>query len=137
MNIQQSVTTCFRKYATFHGRASRSEYWWFVLILVPITVVVYIVNEIAWVIIILPLFLPYIAVSFRRLHDMGRSGWWYWMPVAVGTFGDILTWRYGATVALTNSLLTLSSLAIMVYWLVSPGDAEANRFGEPPVPVES
>ena len=125
-----------RKYATFDGRASRSEYWWFVLVFVPAFVVTDFVREIAWLIVTLAFILPYAAVSFRRLHDVGRSGWWFWMPVAVGTFGDILVWRYGGVVALTSLLLALASSVIMVYWLVLPGEAEANRFGKPPIPVE-
>ena len=127
-----------RKYATFDGRASRSEYWWFSLFFGPVTVVTYFVSEIAWFIVTLALVLPYVAVSFRRLHDVGRSGWWYWMPPAVSTmFGDILMWQYGSmAMLLTMLLLVLGSMAIFFYWLVLPGDAEANRFGKPPVPVE-
>ena len=136
MNFQQSVTTCMRKYATFDGRASRSEYWWFLLIVLPTTVVADLVSEIAWFIVTLALILPYIAVSFRRLHDTDRSGWWFWMPAAVGTFGDIMVLRYGGAMSLASLLLALASTAIMVYWLALPGDAEANHFGEPPIPVE-
>lgn len=139
MNFQQSVKTCMRKYATFDGRASRSEYWWFVLVfVVPAFVVTDLVREIAWLIVTLALMLPYVAVSFRRLHDVGRSGWWFWMPPAASTFGDILIWQdRGMAMLLSNLnlLLAFASAAIMFYWLVSPGDAEANRFGEPSVPA--
>ena len=94
------------------------------------------VGEIAWRIAALALIAPYAAVSFRRLHDVNRSGWWFWMPPAAATFGDILVWRYGGAVSLVSMLLAIASFAVMVYWLALPGDAEANRFGEPPIPVE-
>ena len=68
----EAIKVCFSKYATFEGRASRSEYWYFALFsfilgLIPV------VNYIA----ALALLIPGLAVAVRRLHDTGRSGWWY------------------------------------------------------------
>lgn len=135
MNFQQSVTTCMRKYATFTGRASRSEYWWFFLFFVLIYLVARFSGETAELIALLVLLLPFLAVNFRRLHDVGRSGWWYWMPPALITAGDILIWRIGRGIAVIDIFvfLGLFSLAVMIYWMVSPGDTEANRYGEPPI----
>ncbi len=135
MNFQQSVTTCMRKYATFGGRASRSEYWWFFLFVVLIYLVALFSGETAEIIALLVLLLPILAVNFRRLHDVGRSGWWYWMPPALTAAGDILTWRIGRGIAIIDIFvfLGLFSLAILFYWMVSPGDTGANRYGEPPV----
>lgn len=71
MGFLEAVKACFGKYATFEGRARRSEYWWFALLsfvlgLIPV------INWIAG----LALLLPSIAVGVRRLHDTGRCGWW-------------------------------------------------------------
>ncbi|MBL4616372.1 MAG: DUF805 domain-containing protein [Robiginitomaculum sp.] len=95
MNFGESISTCFRKYFTFYGRASRSEYWWFMLFTVLAGIVLPIIDmsvfEIiearvfAWTVAdILPfstifnivVFVPTIAVTARRLHDTSRSGWW-------------------------------------------------------------
>ncbi len=81
-------------YAMFDGRARRSEYWYFTLFNIIITVpliTLFVVlsdsggtSEIVSLIfvallglIVLALFIPSIAVAVRRLHDTGRSGWWY------------------------------------------------------------
>jgi uncharacterized membrane protein YhaH (DUF805 family) len=97
MSFGESVRTCLHKYATFDGRATRSEFWWFYLFYVLVSLVIYvpvivvgiiagseqsgIVNAlwaifmILWVIVLLALVLPLLAVGCRRLHDRGQSGW--------------------------------------------------------------
>lgn len=94
MTFTDSIRTCISKYATFSGRAPRSEYWWFVLfaylVIIVASGVFYgigyavggsegggIAAVIGYVLSLLLLFLPNLAVSIRRLHDTGRSGWWY------------------------------------------------------------
>lgn len=72
----ESIKVCFEKYADFNGRASRSEFWWFQLFWTIVYVISTVINPILalfWVLITL---LPDIAVTTRRLHDIGRSGWW-------------------------------------------------------------
>lgn len=71
MGFIQSIKTCFGKYATFSGRARRSEYWWFCLCNVILGCIPF-VNFI-WGLAVL---IPSLAVCVRRLHDTGRSGWW-------------------------------------------------------------
>ena len=68
MTFGQSIKTCFSKYVTFSGRATRSEYWWFAL-LCFIVGMIPLVNFLG-----ILLFLPALAVSVRRLHDAGKSG---------------------------------------------------------------
>ena len=76
MTFIESIQTCFRKYADFKGRASRSEYWWFTLFVVLVSIAAGLLGDAANALVALALFLPYLAVSARRLHDTGRSGWW-------------------------------------------------------------
>lgn len=87
MNFEQSISTCMGKYGTFSGRASRSEYWWFYLFYILISWVSTIVTESLFIsedpmVNIIPgvvswaLFIPTIAAGSRRLHDIGKSGWW-------------------------------------------------------------
>ena len=82
MNLGEAIQTCFSKYATFSGRASRSEYWWFSLtpFLLSIVCIILILNK-SWGAGIflmfggsLALILPSLAVGVRRFHDTGRSG---------------------------------------------------------------
>lgn len=100
--IGQAVSRFWRKFATFSGRASRSEYWWWVLISAGISTVLQLIGALAlgggsfawasepvlelralllplvpslvWSLVIL---VPSIALAIRRLHDTNRSGWWY------------------------------------------------------------
>ena len=89
MSFIEAVKSCFSKYACFKGRARRSEYWYFSLFnyLVTIAVTILIVvlisaggEDVAGILTILytifsfAIILPGIAVSVRRLHDVGRSG---------------------------------------------------------------
>jgi uncharacterized membrane protein YhaH (DUF805 family) len=85
MNFAPSVTTCFQKYATFQGRAARSEFWYFTLFQLTAFIVGWILGAILGVknaidaLIWLALLLPSISVAVRRLHDINRSGWSYWV----------------------------------------------------------
>ncbi len=75
MNFGESISACFSKYATFSGRASRSEYWYFFLFYVLCVTGASVISEILSFLVVLALFLPTIAVATRRLHDTNRSGW--------------------------------------------------------------
>jgi uncharacterized membrane protein YhaH (DUF805 family) len=75
MTFEQSIRVCLSKYATFAGRASRSELWWFVLFLVLVSVVCGIFSETLSAVFTLATLLPAIAVTTRRLHDVDKSGW--------------------------------------------------------------
>lgn len=95
----QAINRFFKKYGTFSGRASRSEYWWVVLALVifhSVFAVLFLVAGgvrayatpqeftvgavvvvVLWVIVELAIIIPSIAVTVRRLHDGNFSGWFY------------------------------------------------------------
>lgn len=90
-DIVWAVKTCFKKYATFSGRASRKEFWYFILVT---TVVDWVLTALGafsgglglplygiWE---LACFIPTIAVASRRLHDVGKSGWWWALIFACG-----------------------------------------------------
>lgn len=88
MNFTQAIKTCLGKYATFAGRAARSEYWyWQLLFFVSyslfFTILPKVLSESSAPIaagiglaVFLGLLLPNLAVAARRLHDNGMSGWW-------------------------------------------------------------
>jgi uncharacterized membrane protein YhaH (DUF805 family) len=90
MQIQEAVETCVtRKYADFHGSATRSEYWWFVLFLIVINGLLGVAAEWAAGLFALAMLVPYFAVGTRRLRDIGRSPWW-WALLALPVVGWIL-----------------------------------------------
>lgn len=76
MTFQESIKTCFTKYADFSGRATRSEYWWFILFIFLGGFVLSFVSFIVYAIFVLATIIPSISAATRRLHDTGRSGWW-------------------------------------------------------------
>jgi len=100
----------FSDYATFQGRASRSEFWWFNLFMIIVNVLLYIIyapldswggtteslstqdivgyiSPDTW---FLATIIPVIAVWVRRLHDSDKSGWWYLLVFACGVGGIVL-----------------------------------------------
>lgn len=115
-----AVKTCFRKYVTFGGRASRSEYWYFCLFNCIISTILFglaiVINQENVSLIFLGLtfvysllvFLPGLAVTVRRLHDIGKNGWFYCMIFIpfVGVF-------------------------ILLYFLCKKGFDGTNKYGEP------
>ncbi len=75
MNMIEAITSCFSKYATFTGRASRSEYWWFVLFICVTSFVTAVLQPLLYFGFLLASFLPSLAVQCRRLRDAGLSPW--------------------------------------------------------------
>lgn len=112
MGFIQSITTCFDKYATFSGRASRSEFWWFYLFVTVfgwITILVdsfVVVNDIGVMNLIfeLAVIIPTLAVGARRYHDINKSGWWQ------------------------LAVFTIILLPVVIYWYAKKGDANKNRY---------
>jgi uncharacterized membrane protein YhaH (DUF805 family) len=108
MDFVTSVTTVLKKYVDFKGRASRSEYWWFALAALIVYIVLSFVSLPLYGIAALLLLLPTLAVGVRRLHDMGKTGWW--MLIAI--------------VPLVNLLL--------LYFAVQPSEQGTNQWGDQP-----
>lgn len=74
-------TGVLKNYAGFQGRARRAEYWQFFLVNFVISIVLNIIGAVIGFSLLgdiyaLAVLVPTIAVTTRRLHDTGRSGWW-------------------------------------------------------------
>jgi uncharacterized membrane protein YhaH (DUF805 family) len=124
VSLAEAVRSGLSKYATFSGRARRSEYWWFtlfavlaVLVGVALDVAIPLSDEfnVFAPLVLLGLFLPQLSVLVRRLHDTGRSGWWYfiafipliggiWLLVLLLNGGDKVDNRYGSSPKYGSSL---------------------------------
>ena len=113
MTFNESVSTCLKKYFVFEGRASRSEYWWFQLIVTPSYLISTIIeNEIGYFFLGITLFtlIPAISAGVRRLHDTNRSGFFYLI-----------------------SLIPIIGSFILVFFLIPEGTKGKNRFGPDPL----
>jgi uncharacterized membrane protein YhaH (DUF805 family) len=76
MTFFESIQICFKKFAEFNGRASRSEFWWWALFVFLLSLIGQVIGKSLGSLFSLITLLPSIAVAARRLHDIGRSGWW-------------------------------------------------------------
>ena len=125
LSFAEALRTCFQKYAEFRGRASRPEFWWFVLLYYLVIFLFgmpFVFGQpsfdwdgATWAVFgfsiglaSLALLLPYLAVGVRRLHDTGKSGaWWF---VALVPFGWV----------------------VLLVFFASDGDPGWNRYGPAP-----
>lgn len=109
MDFQTAVRTGLSRYVDFSGRASRSEYWWFVLfqaLVVAAAAILDIFVGFLQVLVTIGLILPGLAVAVRRLHDTDRSGWWFLI-----------------------SFVPLVGFVVLLVFLVARGTDGENRFG--------
>ena len=76
MTFYESILICFKKYAEFNGRASRSEFWWFMLFIILVASAFTYVSQTLGSIFLIATLLPLLAAGTRRLRDSGQSAWW-------------------------------------------------------------
>lgn len=72
----EAIRVCLTKYAEFDGRASRSEFWWFILFVILVAGALQYVSQNLSSIFLIAILLPLLAAGTRRLRDSGKSGWW-------------------------------------------------------------
>ena len=118
MSFTESIRKVLSSYATFDGRAVRSEFWWFALFYVLVQLAGGVLDVTLFpespfgpigMLLTLALLLPYLAVSARRLHDVDRTGWW-----------------------LLISFVPVIGAIVLVVFCVQRGTPGPNRFGAPP-----
>ena len=85
MSFTEAIKTCFKKYATFTGRARRSEYWFWALFTAVIGGIAAAIegsdSTALSGIVGLAFLIPNLAVGVRRMHDVGKSGWYLLMSL--------------------------------------------------------
>lgn len=126
MGMNEAVRSFFKRYTDFQGRSRRAEYWWpmlffflvYLALIAVITVasalgslgeIIAMIGGLAYLVFALGVLIPSIAVMVRRLHDLDKSGWWYFI----------------ALVPLIGGLLLL-------YWFCQPGTNGTNTYGDDP-----
>jgi uncharacterized membrane protein YhaH (DUF805 family) len=93
MEFGQAISSCLSKYAVFSGRATRPEFWWFFLFQVLASLGASLIGEWLNGVVVLLLLLPGLAVGTRRLHDLGKTGWWQLiMLTGIGYFLLMYWW---------------------------------------------
>ncbi|MBN42081.1 MAG: DUF805 domain-containing protein [Alphaproteobacteria bacterium] len=118
MNFGQSITTCMGKYFTFSGRAKRSEYWWFYLFTVLMSWGASLVGSASFgpsdlggdlfsSMVSLVFLFPWLAAGSRRLHDIGRSGWWQLL------------------------ILTIIGVILLIVWWASDTKPQGDKYDDP------
>jgi uncharacterized membrane protein YhaH (DUF805 family) len=82
----EAVRGAFGRILTFRGRASRSAFWWFVLLQIIAYLVIglitnrsSVVGTILDIVVGIPLWLAGLSLTVRRLHDANHTGWWWWI----------------------------------------------------------
>ena len=120
VSFVEAVKSGFRNYANFSGRARRSEYWYWVLFTVLGTLVLSFIGgmifhtedggvNILQSIFSLATLVPGLSISWRRLHDIGKSGGWYFL-----------------------GLIPLIGGIILIIWYCKDGEPGDNQFGPSP-----
>jgi uncharacterized membrane protein YhaH (DUF805 family) len=146
------------KYADFTGRAPRAEFWWFVLAAIIVRIIAMIIDNIisinVWsvygpvtVLVALALLVPSIAVTVRRLHDTGRSGWWILLPIGAACLmlvfggaamiggaaaGGAAGMIAGAGLMMLFGLLAIIADIVLIVFCALPGTPGDNRYGPNP-----
>ena len=112
MTFAQAIRSGFRNYVGFTGRATRSEFWWWVLFQILALVVASVADSLLhtqrvfYALAALGLFLPGLALQIRRLHDTDRSGWWVFI-----------------------SLIPIVGAILIIVWWCLKGSVGANKYG--------
>ena len=114
MDFTSAIKSGFSNYANFSGRASRSEYWYFTLFSIIVNLGAGLIDQILGFYIVagiagMALIIPGLSMSWRRLHDIDKSGaWWFIWLSCVG-------------------------IIVLFVWSVTKGTAGPNRFGPDPL----
>lgn len=110
----EAIRLAFANFGDFSGRATRGEYWWYILfdmvIYYPLLLASESGNETMSMLLglwVLVNFIPNLSLAVRRLHDTGRSGWNWWLWITC-----------------------IGAIPLLV-WLATEGDRDTNAYGPP------
>lgn len=156
IDFYRALKDCFKQYAQFNGRASRAEFWYFILFMWIMDIAVTLLfgftvrGSVISCICSLLTWPPYSAVMTRRLHDVGLSGWWSSLPTGLVGGGlvcgaafvfvpdrhldpalhDVITDALfgGAIIGVLGGVLSMVGILVICLY---KGDKGANEYGPP------
>jgi uncharacterized membrane protein YhaH (DUF805 family) len=146
---QNFADTVQNHYLDFDGRVGRPQFWYYVLVNVVVGIIVSFVASVTGLGLLrtlysLGLFLPSLAITARRLHDVGKPTTWVYilaipfiLEILLGILSIGGVFLFGlaflfAGFATLISLLVLVALIVIIYFCAQPGDAGPNQYGVPP-----
>ena len=116
MNFTQAISSGFNRYFDFRTRSSRSEYWYWTLFSIVVSVAAAVLDALIFggvaildTISSFALLIPGIAVAARRLHDINRTAWWILIA------------------------FTIIGILLLLYWYIQPGNRGDNDYGPDPL----
>lgn len=117
MDFGQAISAGVIKYVNFRDRACRSEFWYWALFTNILSIVAFVIDlmlktqlPIAVWLVMLPIYIPTLAIGVRRLHDVDRTGWW-----------------------ILISFIPLIGVLVLFIWWVTKGTDGPNQFGPDPL----
>mgnify|MGYP003209945444 CR=1 FL=1 len=152
MTFAQAIKTCFNRYATFTGRATRSEYWWWILFcflsIIAICIIAAFIGVatagsrgvglfgffflLPFIIFCIVILVPSWAVLFRRLHDAGHPGYWillYLVPYVISLFAALVG---SQIMSMLFGFLSFAGSIVLLVFVLQPSQPYDNQFGPCP-----
>lgn len=141
MQFGDAIKNGFQNYANFRGVASRSEFWYWTLFTVIVSVGTSFIDTAIGLAIgmenftlintlaALALMLPGLAVAVRRFHDAGFSAWWYSIP-QVATLLVLIWFMVALITFIFESMSSLLDPAALQEWLVAISDPNSTAAGD-------
>ena len=152
MSFGEAIKSVFSKYATFSGRARRSEYWYFVLFNVLFMLGFALIARVfpeakfltyLYLVYSLAIVIPSLAVGVRRLHDIGKRGWNMFILLIVALLNSSITvlgkssLKIGSGVLIILAIIALALTVLIVVWLCKDSQPGENKWGPNPKEVQS
>lgn len=142
VDFSDAVKLFFKNFKNFKGRSTASEYWYSALFTITISFIIAVtqialsLGNVISGIFGLILIIPNTSLAIRRLHDVGKSGWWFAPFVLYSIYSDITLFTVSDTDELIeNPLFGLFGLVIFVFaimlfiWSIKPSQPFTNKWG--------
>ena len=160
MTFVDAVKSGFQNALKFSGRSRRPDYWWFFLFVFAGAFVLTLIDmalfgegrQLLTRVFQIVVFIPFLAVAWRRLQDTGKPGWWVLVPSAIVVVTSIVAGSVGrqmmsgmsmtadtpivgagqAGLLLVLSLLQIIAGILIIWWMTRPSQKGANAYGPEP-----
>ena len=160
MTFVDAVKNAFQNALKFSGRSRRPDYWWFFLFVFAGAFVLTLIDmalfgadrQVLTRVFQIVVFIPFLAVAWRRLQDTGKPGWWVLVPSAIVVVSSLVAGSVGrqmisgvsmtgdmpmvgagqAGLLLVLSLLQVVAGLLIIWWMTRPSERGANAYGPEP-----